>query len=199
LRQFDYGSITDAVLHIKYTAREDAGAFKNAAITHLREYFGQDEATPSVLMLDLRRDFPSQWSRFLHPTNPADGNVFELAMSPDLFPIRDAGKTLTINSITLLARCTDAGDYAVTLSPPLPAPPPPGANVVTLVKSATYGGLHVGQRDVAAEGVEIVPTDPVVTWQLQMTRPGGGNLAEDPVTHATEVQDAMLVLGYSWD
>ena len=35
LRQFDYNTITDAVLHIKYTAREDVGLFKNRAITHL--------------------------------------------------------------------------------------------------------------------------------------------------------------------
>ena len=42
LRQFDYGTISDAILHIKYTAREDAGAFKNGAIAHLRDYFSQD-------------------------------------------------------------------------------------------------------------------------------------------------------------
>ncbi|NJL54921.1 phage tail tape measure protein [bacterium] len=42
LRQFDYSTITDAILHIKYTAREDAGALKNGAIAHLRKYFSQD-------------------------------------------------------------------------------------------------------------------------------------------------------------
>src|SRR5437667_5851945 len=31
LRQFAYKSISDAILHIKYTAREDAGPFKNGA------------------------------------------------------------------------------------------------------------------------------------------------------------------------
>ena len=35
LRQFDYDTIADAVLHIKYTAREDAGLFKTRAITHV--------------------------------------------------------------------------------------------------------------------------------------------------------------------
>ena len=41
LRQFDYGTIADAVLHIKYTAREDAGPFKNGAFAHLRDYFSR--------------------------------------------------------------------------------------------------------------------------------------------------------------
>ena len=126
LRQFDYGTITDVVLHLKYTAREDAGPLKTGAIGHLRDYFTQQQPAPALLMLNLRRDFPSQWSRMLNPANPADGNVFELEMSPDLFPVRDTGKTLKVNTIVLLARCTNPGTYTVTMTPPLPAPPPPG-------------------------------------------------------------------------
>jgi hypothetical protein len=116
VRQFDYGSISDAVLHVKYTAREDAGVFKNAAVAHLRAYFmGQDSwpssqggATPSLRMLNLRQEFPAQWHRFLNPTNPADGNVFELEMSPNHFPMLDLAKTLKVNTIWLLARMRKA-------------------------------------------------------------------------------------------
>ncbi len=199
LRQFDYGTITDAVLHLKYTAREDAGPLKNGAITHLRDYFSQDGTAPAPLMLNLRRDFPSQWSRFLNPNNPADGNVFELDVSPALFLTRDAGKTLKINMISLLARCTDPGTYNVTLTPPLPAPPPPGVNTMALVRSVTYGGLHLGQRDVTDAAVEIPPTGAPATWRIRLTRPGGGNLTQDPVTNMPEIQDLMLVLGYAWE
>ena len=48
-------------------------------------------------------------------------------------------------------------------------------------------------------GIEIVPTDPPVKWQLKMTRPGGGNLQEDPVKKVMEVEDVILVLGYEWE
>ena len=44
-----------------------------------------------------------------------------------------------------------------------------------------YGGLHFREKDVAALGIQVVPTDPPVKWQLKMMRPGGGNLREDPV------------------
>src|SRR4029077_17288303 len=47
LRQFDYGTITDAIVHLRYTAREDAGPFKNEAIAHLRASLAEDGATPS--------------------------------------------------------------------------------------------------------------------------------------------------------
>lgn len=198
LRQFDYSTIADAVVHIKYTAREDAGAFKNGAIAHLRNYFSEEGTTRSWLALDLRRDFGTAWSRFLHPVNPDDGNVFALEMSTALFPQRDATKTLKINTIILLARCTDHGNYDVTLTAPLAAPPPPGSNTMVLAKSNTYGGLHFGQKDVAAAGVEIAPTDLPVVWKIKVTRPGGGHLTEDPVKKVMEVEDLILVLGYEW-
>jgi len=199
LRQFDYSTISDAILHVKYTAKEDAGAFKNGAVAHLRDYFSQDGATSSLRMFNLRQEFPTQWHRFLNPTNPTNGNIFELEMSPSLFRILDGEKTLKVNTIWLLARCTDAGSYDVVMTPPLPEPPPAGANTMTLAPVNQYGGLHFSQRDVAALGIEVVPTDPPVKWQLKMTRPGGGNLQEDPVKKVMEVEDVLLVLGYEWE
>ena len=191
LRQFNYQTISDAILHVKYMAREDAGAFKNGAVAHLRDYFSQDGTTPTLRMLNLRQEFPTQWQRFLHPTNPANGNIFELEMSLRLFPWRDADKTLKVNTLWLLARCADAGSYQVVMTPPLPVPPPPGVNALTLIPVNQYGGLHFAQKSVA---IEIVPTDPLVTWQLKMTGPGpGGNLRD------AEVGDVFVVVGYEWE
>ena len=51
----------------------------------------------------------------------------------------------------------------------------------------------------AAEGIELVPTDPVQTWKLRINHPGGGNLVKDPVTQEMEVQDVLVVLGYEWE
>lgn len=199
LRQFDYGTISDAILHVKYTAREDAGAFKNGAVTNLRDYLCQDGMTHSLRMFNLRQEFPTQWHRFLNPANPANGNIFELEMLPSLFRIIDSEKTLKVNTIWLFARCTDAGNYSVVMTPPLPAPPPSGSNSMTLAPVNQYGGLHFSQKDVAALGIEVVSTDPPVKWQLQMSRPGGGNLQEDPVKKVMEVEDVILVVGYEWE
>ncbi len=69
---------------------------------------------------------------------------------------------------------------------------------MSLVKNTTFGGLRIGERDVADAAVEIAPTGPLATWRISLTRPGGGNLTEDPVTTVPEVQDLMLVLGYEW-
>jgi hypothetical protein len=77
LRQFDYDTISDVILHFRYTAREEAGELKSAAIANLREHLGQE--TPSnFIALDLRRQFAPNWSRFLHPADPQAANSFEL-------------------------------------------------------------------------------------------------------------------------
>jgi hypothetical protein len=186
LRQFDYGTISDAIVHVKYTAREDAGAFKNAAVAQLRDYFSEDGQTPSLRLFNLRQEFPTEWHRFLNPASPADGNLFRLEMTPTLFPLRDMGKTLKVNTIWLLARCTDPGIYTITMTSPLSTP-------MILTSNEQYGGLHFCQMDVPPPGIEIAPSEDPVTWQLTMTGPGGGNL------QSAEVEQILMVLGYEWE
>jgi hypothetical protein len=112
-------------------------------------------------------------------------------MSPNLFPIRDKAKTLKVNTIWLLARCTDTGSYEVTIAPSLPAPISPSDQdpiKLTLAPVNQYGGLHFSQKD--GLGIEVVLTAPPIKWQLRMTRPGG---------EIMEVEDLLLVLGYEWE
>lgn len=188
LRQFDYSTITDAVLHLKYTAREDAGPFKKAAVKNLRNYFNTplEGATPGLRMLNLRQEFPTQWHRFKHPDNQDDDNLFELEMAPNLFPLRDAGKTLKVKTIWLLARCSNPAEFEVEIIVPGRSEPV----VMTLKQVGTkYGDLLSGEAVVTPE-IEIGPTAPPVKWNL-ITHPGEG-------TQVSEVDDVFLVLGYEW-
>ncbi len=206
LRQFDYNTISDAIVHVKYTAREDAGRFKQEAIGHLRKYFEPtppDNSTPSFRSFNLRQEFPTQWHRFLYPEDPAKGNVFELEMEPSLFGIRDVEKTLKVNRIWLMARCADPGDYTVVTSPPLPPPPKlptqdPNEMKLTRSRSSGYGDLHFSQKNVGDLNIEVKLSGPPDKWLMRMRRPGGENLREDLVKKVMEVDDVILVLGYEW-
>lgn len=193
LRQFDYGTISDAILHVKYTAREDAGAFKNGAIAHLRDHFTRNDATPSLRLFNLRQEFPTQWHRFLNPANPENGNLFELEISTKVFRILDEDRTLKIQTILLLARCTDAGPYDAILSPLFPASPPVGSHMMTLIPNNEFGGLHYSEKDVTRLTMKILPTVPPGKWRLKMTGPGGRNL------QVTEVEDLLLGVAYIWE
>ena len=187
LRQFDYSTISDVILHVNYTAREDAGAFKNGAVTHLREYFSQTGATHSLRSFNLRQEFPTQWNRFLNPPNPANGNVLELEISPSLFPMRDMGKTLNVKVITLLARCTNAGTYQVQFMPDAPG----AASAFVLNSIQEYGGLHFAARDTSGDTIQVGGA--ATKWSLKMTPPGSGNLQDNEVT------EMLLIVGYQWE
>ena len=73
LRAFDYDSIADVVLHVRYTSREEGGAFKAASVVNLR-----NQLVAAQSRLEMKRvfrvssDFASSWTAF---RNPAPGAV----------------------------------------------------------------------------------------------------------------------------
>ncbi|MFP3558869.1 hypothetical protein SB861_50725 [Paraburkholderia sp. SIMBA_049] len=199
LRQFDYGTISDAILHVKYTAREDTGQFKSGAIAHLRDYFSRDGAINSLRMFNLRQEFPTEWYRFLNPTNPAVGNVFELEMALGLFPVRDLNKTLKVNTIWLLARCTGTGNYTVAMTLPSPALPPDGSDTIALNADDKFGGLQFKKTRCRRKGYSACSNRPTGQMASKNDPPGRWNLQQDPVKKIMEVEDMILVLGYEWE
>jgi hypothetical protein len=181
LRQFDYDTIADAVLHVKFTAREDAGRFKDGAMAHLRDRLKTPDPAPGAVILDWRRDFPGEWNRFLHPTQPPNGNVFAIEVAPNLFPVRDQDKKLAIEKIQILARCAQSGEYRVTLAAP--------ADAANLISKPEYGGLHEGKLTVPKT---VYPKVDAETWELRMKGPDGADLS------TAEVSDVIMILNYAW-
>jgi hypothetical protein len=64
IRQFDFDTITDVILHIRYTAREAGDQFKAAAIQNLHTQIKNAQTIGSVRLFSVRHDFPSDWAKF---------------------------------------------------------------------------------------------------------------------------------------
>ena len=62
--QFDFDTITDAVLHIRYTAREGGDILKAAAVSNLQTLINHAQTVGSVCLFSVRHDFPTQWAKF---------------------------------------------------------------------------------------------------------------------------------------
>ncbi|KAE8392574.1 hypothetical protein BDV23DRAFT_181503 [Aspergillus alliaceus] len=73
LRRFDYGELTDVVLHVRYTAFSSGGLLEQAASTAVAEwttagkgkskpYYG---GTPKILAINLADEYPDEWEAFL--------------------------------------------------------------------------------------------------------------------------------------
>ena len=144
--QFDYNTISDVILHVRYTAREGGGLLRNGAIAHVKDLIKTAQAIGSVRLFSMRHEFPTEWAKF---KNVGDGLPAELAIElrTEHYPFWAASFVESIKRIGIFARTTSEDimvSYAfqgqenkVTLAAPLgdlrfatltgtPLPPPTG-------------------------------------------------------------------------
>jgi hypothetical protein len=105
LRQFDYNTISDVILHIKYTAREGGSLLKKEAVQRIKDIVQEASESGLALSFSLRHNFPTEWHRFVTSTTGEDLNI---TIKKDHFPYLAQGFTININEIKLFS-ITDEG------------------------------------------------------------------------------------------
>jgi hypothetical protein len=115
-RQFDYRSISDVVLHIRYTAREGGEPLKQAVLAKLAEAIRKMEIEEGRTGLfrgfDASRDFPDAWHQFLfRPVGQPGAQTLELKLSPDLFPNYLRDQAIKIDALLVAAQLKPGADY----------------------------------------------------------------------------------------
>ena len=113
-RSFDYDTITDAVFHLRYTARDGGAAVRRQVVPALTDRIneivnGTDE-TGLYHFSSLRQEYPTQFHRLLHPTGAADHETV-LSISRDRFPYLFAGRDISIERVVLLLKLRDPALY----------------------------------------------------------------------------------------
>jgi hypothetical protein len=72
LHTFDYSTITDVILHIRYTARDGGAALSVPATNAVQSLFDPTQnSSPSgqALLPCLRYDFPTEWYALINNTD----------------------------------------------------------------------------------------------------------------------------------
>lgn len=114
--QFDFETISDLIMHIRYTARE-AGHLKTDAINSIKTVYVQEEGTPAPLLqlFCLNHDFSTAWHSF---TSAADDAVrkLEITVNEDQFPywVKPLG---TKESLVVTFCCIDWKRNKLTIAP----------------------------------------------------------------------------------
>jgi hypothetical protein len=191
LRQFAYSTISDVILHVRYTAEEDQGTFKNNVLDNLRMFYANEATSPSFKIFDLKHEFPSEWHRFLHPDNPENGNVLDIQLTSNHFLYRDQLHELKVNSIALLARSThsEVSEYEVELTIS-----PDATSLNQVLTTSEYGNLLYSELYPGTESPEDIEINfsNEINWRLRINLPSGGLLAEN------HIEDLYLILNYAW-
>jgi peptidoglycan hydrolase-like protein with peptidoglycan-binding domain len=108
-RQFDYDTISDVVLHLRYTARGGGEPLRNQAVTELNEALNEFLRTEGqnglALPISLRHEFPSEWHRFLNPPqDSADKPTLAINLGSERFPFMFQGRPIFINKIEMFLK-----------------------------------------------------------------------------------------------
>jgi hypothetical protein len=189
LRQFDYSTIADVILHVRYTAREDAGAFRQAAVDHLLTDVLPGTATdvPLMRLFDLRHEFPTEWYSLFHPAAAAP-QVLELKIKKQHFPFIAQERTIQLESLHVVARTDDNTALTVQIDPPVGSGP---ANQIKLPPAPAAGSARFQVN--ASPNLGSVPLDETKPWSIQMTKtpPNFSTLTE------SEIIECYLVVEYT--
>ena len=148
---FDFDTISDVILHVKYTARDGGTALRGVARSAMQDFVPPDGMKR---LISVRHEFPSEWHRFIHPAGPgADRLTLALDLSQERFPFLLRNKAIQVTRLDLFLKPGDGIDSSAFASIPVavgqrdvadpnqPIQAMGGADLSFMVKGAGWGNV----------------------------------------------------------
>jgi Tc toxin complex TcA C-terminal TcB-binding domain/ABC toxin N-terminal region/Neuraminidase-like domain/PA14 domain/Salmonella virulence plasmid 28.1kDa A protein len=196
LRQFDYSTISDVILHISYTARENGGIFREKANAYIKDYLMNTAELmdqPLLRMFSMRHEFPTEWHRFLHPSAVGGEQTLAFTIGKKRFPFFAQDRQIIVMKIEVFAKCTNAGDYHLLVSCTDINDEVVESIQITMPQNSKYGGINkatINTND-AGLNLEELAVDQEMTLKLKRS-----TAADFTALNADEVQDLFFVMHY---
>jgi len=169
-RAFDYGTISDVIIHLRYTAREGGDDLKTGAVGALRDslnsFVRMDSGEGLTRMLSLRQDFPAEWHRLTHPADETLDASVDLAIGRNRFPYLFSGARIgitigTVDAYAVPKPGVDDAEFPAFVA--LIAPNADDDEPLQWGTSSPVGPLLLSS---AEAGVPVVEDEAAVTWTV---------------------------------
>jgi peptidoglycan hydrolase-like protein with peptidoglycan-binding domain len=193
--QFDYSTIADLVLHVRFTARDGGGDFAamvgSAVKGKLNSVMLAGNRKGLYRLFNLRYDYGTNWAKFL---NPGTGNdqLLTIDMPPDRFPFFTYGMDLKVSGIDVIASTVTAEDFTLVITVPGGTP-----QTVTLVADPTLNGVHHWNKALSPKidlGHAPLPAGtPPPTWSIKLKKASATDFQS---LTASDLDAVLLVVGY---
>ncbi len=108
IRQFNYDTISDVILHVRYTAREGGTVLRNAAVGNLKAGIEEAQMLGSVRLFSVRHEFPSAWAKFKSAQNGSPWRELSLDLREEHYPFWSKGSLEEIKRVDIYARTAKA-------------------------------------------------------------------------------------------
>lgn len=193
LRQFDYSTISDVILHLSYTARESGGPFTDKVTAHLSGFLkNSDErmAQPFMRLFSAKHEFSNQWNRFLYPAVTASNQILALELSSERFPFLFKNKAIKIQRVDILLKLKDDSDSADGAGIQFELTHSTSTTSFILNPSDKFGGLlHSGQEVASSLG----------GWAFEVANIPSALASEDNLNRLNPeaIEDLFVVVHYS--
>lgn len=122
-RAWDYDTMSDCILTLRLTARED-GALGKAAVDELKKKVNElmtlgDDRAGFYRLFSLRHEFATEWYRFTHPGAGATATTIQINLNRERFPLLFRGRELKLKRLEFFASPQDdaPNDLELGLAP----------------------------------------------------------------------------------
>jgi hypothetical protein len=145
VQQFDFDTIADVILHVRYTSREGGDALKAAAVSNLQTLIQKAQTVGSVCLFSVRHEFPSEWAKLQSVTigGATPTAQLQLALVPELYPFWSQG-LVGSNPLKAVEFFAEMPPSDNTPSINLNDKPDKSGNSDTLVRNPSLGNLLAG-------------------------------------------------------
>jgi hypothetical protein len=106
VRQFDFDTLVDVILHVRYTARDGGLPLRKLATDNLTARIANAQAPGSVRLFSMRHEFPTEWSRFMSAQQAGPGSPTKLGITlrPEHYPLWAPPWLASVQRVNLYAR-----------------------------------------------------------------------------------------------
>jgi hypothetical protein len=184
-KTFDYNTISDVVVHLRYTSREGGSQLRGQAEqeldTMLNDFVRVEGKHGLTQMYSLRHEFGTEWARFLNTLTGGFKRSLTMPLMKERFPFLFQGREIKINEIELYVK-SKSGDL----------------NATTLKLQLTPGDTASGELLPVQPWNELVRGTKIFTNQPP---PGAFTLnawrQNDLPIEASDIQDILVVCHYT--
>jgi Tc toxin complex TcA C-terminal TcB-binding domain len=186
---FDFNTISDVILHLKYIAREGGELLKQSALAAREAELERltEQGLLQVQLLSSKHHFPNQWYQFLQAQ---DDQVLTLELSMDQFPFQDSAHTIIIQRIEvyLKPRRELAPKLAVTITPPGEAIPYEGK-----CQKTSYGLLRTSIPTQDSDPLAVEVGSSPCAWPLVVTQVSGQDSHSPYPLTSDDIEDIWVM------
>jgi hypothetical protein len=144
--QFDYETVSDVILHIRYTAREGGSLLRQGAISNLKTLIDDAKAVGSVRLFSVGDEFPNEWAKFQAQVPGANQRfALELGVREEHYPFWSKGRLTSVTRVDVVACSSKAATPATIDVFDKADKTDDTAKHDTLTRDATMGNVLIGK------------------------------------------------------